>query len=34
VDYIGKDWMVGKCGLDGEGLNGMEVWIRLGRIGW
>ena len=31
---MGKDWMAGKCGLDGEGLDGREVWNRWGRIGW
>ena len=34
VDQTGKDWMVRKCGLDREGLDGKEVWIRWGRIGW
>ena len=34
MDKIGKDWMVGKCGLYWEGLDGREMWIILGRIGW
>jgi len=31
---MGKDWMVGKGGLDGKGFDGWEAWIRWGRIGW
>ena len=31
---MGNNWMVVKCGIDGEGLDGREVWNRWGRIGW